>query len=794
MKKLLVVLLTLALCVTSLASCDFLGNLFGGPQETPVEYNAEAAADYVYNLYKNKSVTAADFEVTAIATVAGVKHTVEWSVNTDKVTIEKKNDTTYIVNVDEESPEELQYVLTATVKGGDQTATKTFNLTVPKYALTSFEDYMAAKEGDNVVVKGIVVAINSKEAGNKYNHLFLADVNGKGGYYCYSMATDPIADEGIELGMTVEVSGPVAPYSGMQEIKGGTVRIVDKNKKTVEVLDITEKVANGESLANYVGLPVTIKGVEITGQELDKETSQYLNFKVGDKTAYVRTYVTDFPTTLPVDKKADIDAAHAQHFGWLANATGILVLYNSNPYLIPMGTDCFEYLNKIEKSPEQMVQEAIDNLTIPTFISENTTLELPAVSSIIPEVSFTWSVDKEGYTITDNKIALTVSETPVELKFTVVATCEGKTATKDITVKVALPEMSIEEANKLEDGATVVVVGVVTGIADKDVWSDKYNNMSVTITDDTGSLYLFRIPTKVELGDVIKVTGKMATYNNNRQIAQGATVEVLKVSTSAEATAAEDGTAVVLKGTVSNIAEKDAWSDKYGNMSVTITDAAGTYYLFRISTKVELGDEIVVIGKVGSYKGAKQIAQGSTTIITKKAATEETPDQGEDKPTDTPATPDAPAIEGSLATFNFGANGEAAHSDGDSQNPLADGAAFTAGDYTLTLTNVSKVYNKAFDAKGNSCIKLGTGSVNATFNFTVADGVNKVVIRVSSYKANAAKVTVNGTEYDLANYQSNDGEYFDIVIDTTTTKTIEFATVSGKSTQRVMIDAIAFFG
>ena len=263
MKKLLVVLLTLALCVTTLASCDFINasrdfitGLFGGEEE--VAYNVDAAADYVYNLYKNKSVTGADFEVTAVATIAGVKHTVEWSVNTDKVKIEKKNDNAYIVNVDEESPEELAYVLTATIKGGDKTATKAFNLTVPKYVLWSHEQYMAAKEGDNVVVKGIVVAINSKAAGNTRNHLFLADTKVVGGYYSYQMDQDPVADLGIEIGMTVEITGPVTPYSGMQEIKGGTARIISKEKQSVAVLDITDKVANGESLANYVGLPVTI--------------------------------------------------------------------------------------------------------------------------------------------------------------------------------------------------------------------------------------------------------------------------------------------------------------------------------------------------------------------------------------------------------------------------------------------------------------------------------------------------------------------------------------------------------
>ena len=68
MKKLLVVLLTLALCVTTLASCDFINNLFG-EKEPEVVYDVDAAANYVYNLYKNKSVTAADFEVTAVAAI-----------------------------------------------------------------------------------------------------------------------------------------------------------------------------------------------------------------------------------------------------------------------------------------------------------------------------------------------------------------------------------------------------------------------------------------------------------------------------------------------------------------------------------------------------------------------------------------------------------------------------------------------------------------------------------------------------------------------------------------------------
>jgi hypothetical protein len=444
----------------------------------------------------------------------------------------------------------------------------------------------------------------------------------------------------------------------------------------------------------------------------------------------------------------------------------------------------------------------------------------------------------------------------------------------------------------------------------------------------------------------------MATYKENRQIAQGATVEVLKVYTSAEATEAEDGTEVVLKGKVTEI--NTAWSDQYKNITVTITDGAGTFYLYRLSTNVQVGDEVVVFGKVGSYKGSKQLAQGGTAVITKAASetpagptfievpidsdkwdqcalkenwqgkdkvqyrgfaagsthgaggfmfrygenstvpatdisgmkyiefdvyvshidmiaeaqfsfelsssgtsdkeesckkfygkdtgwvvgwnhvkwnlsdfTEHGPDNkamdatkwnfirwyndttitiGEEKlkvaivnikftnddyvAEEKPAAPEMPAkpTGDALATFTFGDNGEAAHVDG---QDLGETASYTSGDYKLDLTGMSKVYGPATDAKGNSCIKMGTSSKVGTFSFTVAEGVNKVVIRIASYKANVTKINVNGTVYDISANKSNDGSYFEIVVDTSTTKTVTIATVEGAC--RAMIDSIAYY-
>jgi hypothetical protein len=147
-----------------------------------------------------------------------------------------------------------------------------------------------------------------------------------------------------------------------------------------------------------------------------------------------------------------------------------------------------------------------------------------------------------------------------------------------------------------------------------------------------------------------------------------------------------------------------------------------------------------------------------------------------------------PTATSQLAKFDFGANGTASHNDG---SDAGSSKSYTANGYTLSLTGLSKVYTGARDAKGNSCLKLGTGSVIATMKFTVAENVTEVVIYVAKYKANTSKVTINGTTHTIST-ASNNGEYMAITIDTTTNKTIDLKTVSGS--QRCMIDAIVFNG
>ncbi len=168
-------------------------------------------------------------------------------------------------------------------------------------------------------------------------------------------------------------------------------------------------------------------------------------------------------------------------------------------------------------------------------------------------------------------------------------------------------------------------------------------------------------------------------------------------------------------------------------------------------------------------------------IPTPPADTETTPVPPVEDETDDPAD-----SAGKLAEFDFGANGGGSHSDG---TDITSSKSYTDGNYTLTLTSPTKLYGNARDAKGNSCLKLGSSKATGSFTFTVGDDVDEVTIYVAQYKANKTTVQVNGTQYTV-NTSSNDGEYTPITIDTTATKKVTVATVSGAP--RCMINTIEF--
>lgn len=720
MKKFLSLALVLILVLATLASCNFgkksEETTTQAPQkeETPtVTYDIDKAAAFFDNLYKEdfeaNTVTAADFTVVAQVKVNDVIYPVEWTVDTNKVTVSEVQNGFITINVDEESPKEVAYKLTATIKSGDgKTATRSYNFTVPEYILWNHDEYMNATSGETVVVKGIVVAMNSASAGNKRNHLFLADTKTDGGYYSYDMAVDPL-ELGIEIGMTVEVSGPATPYTSngvtMQEIKGGSARIIDKTKQNVAPLDVTAKFAAGESLIQYVGRSVTIKGVEI-GEQVLGGSSDYLYFKLGDKSAYLRSYLTDLNysllnkdgSTVTSAAKTQIETEHAAHFGYTADVTGIVIYYGAQVYLMPISADCFVYGQKIEKTPDQKIADALDMVTFDKLIIANTVIDLPATVTAYPEVLLSWTSNSEYAVVADGKLTVTIPTGGAEIVITVTATCEGMTApvSKEfgVTLKVADPDtfLTLPQAdsigilmghNTYTEGKYFVTGTILSIDPDKNDATklNSYGNMTIQDADGNtlyiyglysfdGSVRFDKMNPQPKVGDTITVYGILGQYNGKAQMKNGWLIAAPAADTELSIPSAT----IIGLGQGHNVYTADKYivtgeivsidPDKndatklnaYGNM--TIKDADGnTFYLYglysadgsvrfdKMEAQPKVGDTITVIGIIGQYKGTAQMKSAWLYVAPEGGDNTDTPEEGGDN-TDTPTTPDLSTTKG----------------------------------------------------------------------------------------------------------------------------------------------------
>ena len=682
MKKILSLLLALIMCLTVLTSCDVQGTIeqvkgtvtgvveqikdkidsIINPEE-PVEYHIDKAESFLKNMYKDVNpVTGADYEVVGQVRVAGVAYTVTWESNSEQVVIVALENGNYLVDLNEKATEDVPYVLTATITAGNgDTATVTYNRTIPQYNVLSWDAYMAAQKGDVVLVEGIVVEMNAKSLGNSRNHLFLMDASGKGGYYVYQMDQDP-AEAGVKIGMTVSVSGPIEPYSGMQEIKGGTFTIVDETIKEVAPIDITDLVVAGTvNYGEYVALPVTIKGVTIGSQDMTKDSSQYLYFTLPDAKgtqAYVRTYVTDFPTTLskaPTAENADkaaIDKLHADHFGYTADVTGILILYSGNPYLIPMSVDCFTNFSYVEKTAEEKVDAELGELALETTVTSSTVVDILTVGKYYEDVTISWTSDSEYAVIEGNKLTLTVPTTGATAKVTATVTCGDVTKTKEFTIKLSMEPTALADIITLALSGEhnvyttdkYIVAGVIT-----EVYNTTYGNMK--ITDEFGNILTIygtygadgalrydALESKPVAGDYVVVLGVVGHYNGTAQVKNG------WILTFTTPTSIEDANAIgaakehntyteekhLITGVVTEVA-----NTKYGNLYIE-DEAGNKIYVYgcydqagnRYDAMVEaghapvVGDTITVLSIVGQYNGTVQL-KNATVVVRVAGATEE---------------------------------------------------------------------------------------------------------------------------------------------------------------------------
>ena len=675
MKKILILLLILALSLTALVGCDVLANLGIGQQpdtgdETPeVDADLQGAYDYVHQLTKTiAEKTGANYTLVG-AVVRGDKvFNVQWTVTDERVVLTTSEDGKTITVTVPEPVEDIPYDLTFTIyneKG--ESLSRTYKHVVPKFAYTSFAEYAAAEKGTAVVVTGIVTGVISKTTGSSAYGIYLQDLNNEGGYYVWNLTEDPHGV--IEVGMTVKVKGNKDLYNGTYEVVSPSVEIIDSTIKAVEPVDFTDLYLAAPSLDHTTlvgkqGMLVTVKGVTI----LEAGDNGYYYFQLGELKTYLRISSSNNPTT----KEAldTIKSVHGANYGNTADVTGIISIYNGNFYLSPVGADAFSNIKVPERTDAEKVAFELDALKFDASFSTDKVIDLVLGGETYENVVISWTSNNDAIVIADGKATITVPDSELIVKLTATATLGNETASKEFSVKLSktlttIPDATeIGVANPSYTTDKYMIAGIITSLYGKEDSALKYGN--VIITDENGnsiivyglynadgSIRYDAMEVKPAVGDYIVVLGTLGAYNGTAQMKNGwvltHTVETSIPAASEIGVANPNYTAdkYMVTGVISALYGKEDSAVKYGN--VIIKDADGNEFIIygmysstgasrydAMTYKPVVGDTITVLGTLGSYNGTAQMKNG-WLIACEKGAT--TPDDGGETPDDGGETP-----------------------------------------------------------------------------------------------------------------------------------------------------------
>ena len=443
MKKAFLYSLVAVLCLLAVVGCST-------SSKSTEPTGLSKAKSYLYAMYKDKAVaTASDYTVVDTVMINGVSYSVEWSsdVDTSAVSFIPGDKHMVTVDVNEKTPVDVAYTLTATLSDSEgNTETVSFPHSIPAFKESSWAEYKAAADDSTLVVKGVVTGIMSKTKGNSSNCLYIQD--GDGGYYVYAMAADPI-ESGIEVGMTVRVTGAKDTYSGTLEIANATVEILDSGKTAYAPADWTAKYdaatsLKDEALTKEQALLVTIKGVEVTSQDT---SSGYYKFKKNGLESYVRIS----SSVCPIDKDAQtsLKNGHAEHYGWTADVTGVICVYDGAFYLTPVeGFDAFTYVSLPEKSDEEKIAFELDSLSLTDYCAEDTVIALTLEGAGYSDVAIEWTSDSPAAVVEGDKLVITLAEEATVATVTAKAKSGDKEGVKEF--KVSIDALSTVMAGMVE--------------------------------------------------------------------------------------------------------------------------------------------------------------------------------------------------------------------------------------------------------------------------------------------------------------------------------------------------------
>lgn len=487
----------------------------------------EQAADYVWQLYKNtslsqKTASTDDYNVVTEVTIEDVKYNVSWAVTlgtgvANAVTLGEAKDGKQVVDVVYDpvlSNVETPYTLTATITDAEgNSVVKNFERVVPVFVYSGYKDFKDPKKGQVYNVKGIITE-RTAFSGDAVKNLYIQ--NDECGIMAYLLKCESQAayDADLKVGNEIIVSGTVTRYNGQLEFeKGCTYSVVSKTASTLKYVDATKAFESAkdtkdvDALDPYQNRLVEVKGVTIADIY---EAQNYHYFTIGNVKSYVR----------PSSSSSSLSDAQCDQIvsewvqGYKANVKGILTCYSGTYYILPVAVDAVTITEKV-LTDEVKVANAINDVKslIGSEIVKSSEITLPAnaANEEYNTVTYTWSVVEgaSAFAIEGGKLKVTVGNTPVAGKVKVVATVNGKTAEHVFDVTAKLPTTitvgAFIDAKNTKD--IQYVKGVVVAAA-----GDSSKDGSFVIADGTGVVFSYK-KFKVNVGDEVIIATKYSEYN-----------------------------------------------------------------------------------------------------------------------------------------------------------------------------------------------------------------------------------------------------------------------------------------
>lgn len=627
MKKLISTVLLFAMALSLLAGCTIV------PAD-PAE-NLDDARKYVVSYFQGSSATTdVDYTVIGSVLVNEVKYTIAWTTDNENVKIVPQEDGFVLIDVPELTSEEVYYTLTATITAPSG-ATADYSITrkisaaagVGKTDEDIVKEAYALEKGAEMegaaTLTGVVKSIRIPYDAGYGNITVIIQVGNLADMPidCYRLKGDGVAD--LAPGDTVTIQGVLKNHEGTVQFNSGSVATkivkgpaVSCPATPAEILAAAKALTQGWALpykssltgvvteitsaydAKYMNLTcnITVDGNTIICYRLLGELGASL--KVGD-TITVTGYLMNYKGDLEYGQGCTLDSLVPGEGGG-----------ETQPSTQPQGTVAYVDAPVAGTAYKLVMNQA--GLSKHLGITGKMSGYYWATSeSAADMVDVYLEVSGSGYSIYfmngDVKTYLNVIPRDTD-------------ATKTNVVFQTLEDNANPTVYTLNTEYKYIYVSGVTA----DDWYLGTYGTNVTV----GASKTSYIDDKATIG-VSQFVAWFATFDGSNEPSEDPSEPSVDpseptedptqepstgVMSIPEVLASAEGTAVVVKGTVSSIYQ--AWSDQYKNISFYISDEAGNKLLvFRTGTKAAIGDKVTVTGKATVYSGTIQIAQGGVTVI-----------------------------------------------------------------------------------------------------------------------------------------------------------------------------------